>query len=146
MRALFSVISRRTRRAAVRISAPPLNTTTPCVIKMPCLQIQDEHFVHTGRAMAALSPRAQQPVDGTGDRRQMGCRHMGIPLRRFAAAVPEQDLDAADIRASLQQVSGEAMAQGVDATARTDARLGAAPGENRLESAPAEAFSGCAFE
>ena len=54
---------------------------------------------------------------------QPGRRHMRVNLRRAEAAVAEQFLDAADVRAGIEQVGGERMPQRVRAGPPVEAGL-----------------------
>ena len=90
-----------------------------------------------GRAhgvVVATRPRVRLPIGRPEPRR----RHVGVDLRRREALVTEQLLDDAQVRAAVEQVRRERVAQGVGRDAVRQARAPAQPVQPVAQAADAE--------
>ena len=91
----------------------------PCVGGAPVGAVVTEDIRHLQRGghrrrSAGRHDLQAEPVERAGGAPDRAGRNLGIARGRRDVGMPEQDLDDADVGAALQQVGGEAVAQGVD--------------------------------
>ena len=83
-----------------------------------------------------LSREGGEPVERAPGRLHGGRRDVGVDGGGLEVAVPEQDLDGADVGAGFEEVGGEAVAEGVDGDVLAQAggcvRPGRRPGATAL--------------